>query len=242
MEYDLMQKFYQTEWFDIQFNSFTKMNSSVQVDEEFYNKFYIEFFKKFSSYDELPENWKREKMLIANFIFEQMQNKSNILSIGCGNGFIENELSKMKWRGDLVAIEPSTSTSSWLKTNSHIKLLNGYFPDILSQKEKYDFAYVSYIDYIFDDKMYIKLLEDIKNYPINNFLLIGASVYNPSIKTIIKATIKNKLAYFGLFNQQLWGYKRTIEEHLDIFNQVNFKKIEYGQLANGAYWIKAINE
>lgn len=94
-----MQKFYQTEWFNIQFSSFTKMNSSIQADEEFYNKFYIEFFNKFTSYEQLPENWKKDKRLLADFIFEQIKDKANVLSIGCGNGFIENELSKMKYGG-----------------------------------------------------------------------------------------------------------------------------------------------
>lgn len=141
-----------------------------------------------------------------------------------------------------MAIEPSVNTSTWLKGNKKITLLNGYFPDIVESNQNFDFAYMSYIDYIFDDKTYIKLLKDIKEYPINNFLLVGASVYTPSIKITIKAAIKNILAKFGFFNQQLWGYKRTIAEHLDIFNQVNFKKVEYGQLNNGIYWIKATNE
>jgi SAM-dependent methyltransferase len=237
-----VQKFYQTEWFGIQFSDFTKMNSSIQADEEFYNMFYLEFFKKFNSYEELPVDWKKNKKELADFIFEQIKNKSNVLSIGCGNGFIENEISKMKWEGDLTAIEPSLNTSSWLKDNKNITLLNGYFPDILRDYKNFDFAYMSYIDYILNDKAYSKLLKDIKNYPIDNFLLVGASVYNPSIKNTIKTIIKNILAKFGLFNQQLWGYQRTINEHLNIFNQVNFKKIEYGQLNNGSYWIKATNE
>ena len=237
-----MRKFYQREWFGIQFSSFAKMNSSVQAGEEFYRKFYTEFFKKFNSYDDLPEDWKKHKKSLANYIFTQIEDKTNVLSIGCGNGFIENELSKMKWMGNLTAIEPSTDTSSWLKNNKKVTLLNGYFPDALTGNDNFDFAYMSTIDYVFDDEAYIKILKDIKNYPINDFLLIGASVYSPNWKTSMKCVIKKTLEKIGLYSHQLWGYQRTIEEHLSIFNQVNFKKVEYGQLDNGTYWIRATHE
>jgi len=93
-----MQKFYQTEWFNIQFSSFIEMNASKQADEEFYNKFYAEFFKKFSSYSELSNKWKEEKEQVVNFIYENIKNYNKILSIGCGNGYIEYSLNK-KWGG-----------------------------------------------------------------------------------------------------------------------------------------------
>lgn len=101
---------------------------------------------------------------------------------------------------------------------------------------------MSYIDYVFDDNMYVNMLKDIKEYPINDFLLIGASVYTPNFKESIKYLIKNLLSFIGLYNQQRWGYQRTVMEHLAIFKKAGYKNIEYGKLENGTYWIRAKNE
>lgn len=101
---------------------------------------------------------------------------------------------------------------------------------------------MSYIDYVFDNKMYIQILKDIKSYHIDEFLLIGISVYKPNTGQNIKNMIKSLFANFNILNQQLWGYQRTIEEHIDIFNKAGFKQVQYGQLKNNLFWIKAINE
>lgn len=141
-----------------------------------------------------------------------------------------------------MAIEPSLLLSHWLNKIDNIRLLNGFFPEILKNEKNIDFAYMSYVDYTLNDKLYLKILQDIKDYQIKNFLLIGASTYKPSIKSIIKSYLKTILGYLGLYKQQFWGYQRTIEEHLKLFNKVGFKNIEYGKLENNIYWIKAINE
>lgn len=237
-----MIKFWQTHWFNIEFSSFTTLNPYKLADEEFYTKFYQMFFKKFNSYEDLPHEWKQDKRMLANFIFEQAKYKQKILSIGCGNGFIEAELSKKMECGKLVAIEPSQNASKWLQDNHNIKLVNGYFPNCLARNEGFDFAYMSYIDYIFDDYLYLNILKDIKNYPINDFLLIGASVYTPNLKQSIIYYLKKIMSTIGVYHQQLWGYQRTIEEHLVLFKKTGYINLAYGQLENGVYWIMAKNE
>lgn len=236
-----MIKFWQKNWFDIEFSSFATLNPNRLANKEFYDKFYKEFYNKFNSYDDLPSRWKQDKRVLADFIFEQIKDKQKTLSIGCGSGFIETELSK-KWGGELVAIEPSQNASKWIKDHHNIKLINGYFPNCLSGDEKFVFAYMSYIDYVFDDKLYINILKDIKQYPIDDFLLIGASVYTKNLKQTIKYFIKNFMNMTGFYRQQLWGYQRTIEEHLALFQNAGYKNLEYGQLENGVYWIRAKNE
>lgn len=236
-----VRKFWQTNWFEIQFNSFETLNPNKLASEEFYDKFYKVFFKKFNSYEDLSKDWQKDKRILAEFILEQIKDKNKILSIGCGSGFVENELSS-KWDGELIAIEPSKNASKWVQENKNIKLINGYFPDCLDQKEKFDFAYMSYIEYVFNDSMYVDFLKKVKEYPIDDFLLIGASVYAPNFKESVKYSIKNLLSSIGFYNQQLWGYQRTIEEHLAMFKQAGYKNIKYGQLENSVYWIRAKNE
>lgn len=67
---------------------------------------------------------------------------------------IENELTK-KWK--LMAIEPSKVASKWISQNSKIDFVNGYFPDSIKSDENFDFAYMCYVDYVFDNKSYITL-------------------------------------------------------------------------------------
>jgi len=43
-------------------------------------------------------------------------------------------------------------------------------------------AIMSLIDYVFDDSLYIDILKDVKNYPIDDFLLSSVSVYNINFK------------------------------------------------------------
>ncbi len=84
-----MRRTWQKEWLGIDFKSFAALNSKKIADVFFYDKFYEEFYKKFSFYEEFPLDWKQQKRLIANFILEQTNDEDKILSIGCGNGYIE---------------------------------------------------------------------------------------------------------------------------------------------------------
>lgn len=236
-----MQKFWQTNWFDIEFSSFTKLNSTKQADEVFYEKFYTEFFKKFNSYEDLPEQYKKDKNLLVDFILEKIKDYNKGLAIGCGNGYIEKEIIK-KWGGELMADEPSKVASKWISQNSKINFVNGYFPNAIKCNENFDFAYMCYVDYVFDNKSYITLLQNVKNYPINDFLLVGVSTYSPNLIQTIKYNIKKLLSIFGFFNQQLWGYLRTIDEHKNILEKAGYTNIDFGQLKNGVFWLRAKND
>ncbi|PHM16501.1 MAG: hypothetical protein CJD30_11255 [Sulfuricurvum sp. PD_MW2] len=236
-----MIKMFETTWFGINFNSFSELNSSKQANESFYDLFYQAFYKKFHSYDELPKAWKEQKSSLATFIHSHIKSKTSILSIGSGNGYIENELSKI-YNGTITALEPSKTASLWLKSNPKVTLINGYFPDALHQNNQFKFAYMSYTDYVFDDTSYVNILKTIKNYPIDEFLLVGASMYDPSPKFCMKYFIRLVLIQLGFLKKQLWGYQRTLKEHTDIFQKAGYRNLQSGQLADGTYWIKATNE
>lgn len=237
-----MIKMFQSNWFGIDFATFTDPDPSKQADEAFYDLFYEQFFKKFNSYDELPLEWKAHKSSLANFIFSHVQYKKATLSIGCGNGYIENELSKMKFSGTLTAIEPSITASRWLKDNEKITLIHGYFPDALKTHTSFDFAYMSYIEYVFQDEAYVNILKEIKAYPIHEFLLVGASTYPSTVSFLVKHILKTVLIRLGVIKGQLWGYQRSLEEHLSIFQQAGYENVEHGKLSDGTLWIKARNE
>ena len=85
-----MRKIWQTEWFGIQFSDFIDVNSMNIADEKFYEKFYERFYEKFKSFDDLPKSWVSNKLNVAKDLLEFSKNYDEVLSIGCGNGIIED--------------------------------------------------------------------------------------------------------------------------------------------------------
>ena len=84
------------------------------------------------------------------------KNKKNVLSIGCGIGFIENNLVE-KWNnGNYYLIEPSKVSLNWAKENKTLKIFPGYFPSALTDFPRIDLAYCIAIDYVFNEGEYIK--------------------------------------------------------------------------------------
>jgi LPS O-antigen subunit length determinant protein (WzzB/FepE family) len=77
-----MRKFYQKEWFGIDFESFAELDHKKIADASFYDKFYDEFYRQFSSYEELPEDWKFSKKQVADLILKQT-NKNDRLPKRC---------------------------------------------------------------------------------------------------------------------------------------------------------------
>ncbi len=234
-----MKKLYQKEWFGINFKSFAKLNAMKMADTSFYDKFYDEFYRKFSSYEELFQDWKKSKKIVADFILNQTNNDNRLLSIGCGNGYIEYLL--WKEGRNITAIEPSVPATNFLRQNSNVKLYEGYFPSCLenANESSFDLAYMCGTEYVFNEKELFKLLEDIKDFNIKSFLLVSASIYNNSLLSLIKDMIKKILSFMGLYELgQFWGYSRTPDEFIKAFTDTGFKDIKNGFLQENCFWIK----
>jgi hypothetical protein len=166
-----MRKIYQEEWFGIQFSSFAELDSKNIAGSDFYARFYAEFFRKFKSYDDLSEDWRSGKQEVADHLAKIIHGYSRVLSIGCGNGYIENLLvGKHNFRGTITALEPNIASCQWLNTN-HIQLVHGYFPEAILDAATYNFAYAASIDYVFSDIDYVKFLKSLKQSGIDDLLL-----------------------------------------------------------------------
>jgi hypothetical protein len=245
-----MMKTYAYEWFGIKFNSFAVLSRKKLADAKFYEKFYCEFYKRFHSYSELPDFYKRSKDEVAHFLYKIVKNKRKILSIGSGNCIIEQTLSNLLLENNnrvaelghnITAIEPSIPISSiWLKAKN-VKLLQGFFPDVLEPKENFDVTYASNIDYTFNDELYFKFLKSVVDFGIKDFILtdiitppyLGTSVF-------IKNVIKDLLSDFNLYEtRQFWGYMRTINEHKVFLKKAGFSHIEFGDFSYGSKYLRA---
>ena len=71
----------------------------------YYELFYDEFFKRYDSYDQLPMNWRKPKIQLAEDINVNLIKKYHVKSLGFGIGFIKGELDKIT-NAEITAVEP----------------------------------------------------------------------------------------------------------------------------------------
>lgn len=67
--------------------------------------FYDEFFKRYDSYGQLPMNWRKLKIQLAEDINVNLIKKHHVKSLGVGIGFIKGELDKIT-NAEITAAEP----------------------------------------------------------------------------------------------------------------------------------------
>ena len=230
-----MQKLYQDEWFGINFNSFSKMDSKCMPDQNFYDKFYAEFYKRFSSYEDLPSEWKKKKAMIADYLACNSTEGMKILSIGCGIGYIEDILKKNR---NITAIEPSYNATIFLERSGGVKIYYGYFPQCLEgSAEKFDLIYLVDTDYVFDKKGLIGLLKHAKEY--SDTIIIVSIFQKIRFLNKIKNFIKLILTFFNIYERgQFWGYSRIPKDLLSCFMKAGYSAIEHGFLNADSYWVK----
>jgi len=238
-----MRKLFQKSWFDIPFSELNvSISSDKLADVIFYEKFYEKFYNRYNSYEDLPKDWLLIKNEIADHISTCIDDEGSILSIGCGIGYIEKQLSKNYSSINIVAIDPGGCSSKWVKGN--VKLLNGFFPNVLSgiySSNDFNFVYASSIDYVFDDKSYINFFSSLIKFGFNDFLLTEIFVPNNNISLLFKEGLKRILSKLHLYDiGQFWGYLRSDKEHLRLLKKAGFTNFEKGRYNHGAHWIRAM--
>jgi len=190
-----MQKIWQKHWFGIRFNEFTYLDENKIADKDFYKKFYDVLFNRFSGYNDLPKSWLASKSQIAKDIYLHFPNK-NILSIGCGIGWIEttinNLINESHGNGTIVALDPSITECLWMPTE--IDFRKGYFPDAV-KGEIFDVAYASVIDYCMNDDQYIRFLSSVYDFGIKEFMLaeLMTGQFEWEFQQHVKEILKNYL-------------------------------------------------
>jgi len=241
-----LRKIYQKDWFNIDFISLPVRISSKEIaGADFYTAFYKEFYEKYNGYDELPQFWIKLKNELVEHLSTLSVDKK-ILSIGCGNGYIEYKLLEANIPSSIVAIEPGNISSKWIDKKK-INLFSGFFPQAIEGKytvTDFDLIYASGIDYVFNDKEYLNFLKSVVDFGCSDFFLTEIFVPNNSflsfIMHYIKYFIKPFFEIFGLYSKgQFWGYLRTINEHKKFLSKAGFNDFEVGRYKHGAYWIVA---
>jgi hypothetical protein len=240
-----MKRLFQNDWFGIKFSDLEiDLSMGSIADVNFYSCFYQAFYNKFHGYNDLPKEWRSLKDEIVNHIYELLGENDRILSIGCGVGYVEDQLCLKKNQIEIIGIEPGTDVTKWI--NKKVIILHGLFPSVLDNQflsKDFDFVFASSIDYVFDDRSYAEFLKSVFDFGVSEFLLTEIFVPDEGLVAFLKTNIKLFLETVGIRDvkqsMQFWGYLRTIDEHLVFLRNAGFSNFDTGKYNHGAYYIMA---
>lgn len=254
-----MRRFYQESWQGIPFTTFAHTHFFHLADAKFYSVFYEELFRRYQSWEDLPEVWRRNKtadaLWIASRLKKMQEEKTHdsplrVLSIGSGVGFMERML--LKEMGDSIELyvnEPSTVCMKWLRRLIPAdRIFIGQPPDCLSPDIYYDMIYLSAVDYGIPQAQLSHTLDSLRYQllPNGEILCLSASLLEEespvaAFVNFCKNCIRGILHYLGIRKQQFWGWRRTRSEYRQLFASSGYKSVEDGFLDDGfgTYWIRA---
>lgn len=236
-----MIKIFQKRWFDIEFSEFTHLDANKLADNQFYKKFYQHFYACYPNYETLPSNYVKAKKQIAVHLAQliRLKKAQSILSVGCGNGLIEKELYQLLPHLELSVYEQDANNLKWLKDLTGIKLYFGETLDCLPSSKKYDFIYLSSVDYALTNEQYTQLLLSLKQISNSSIILTNIILPYPTFLKFFTYWIKYTLFKIRLYHPgQLWGYLRHIHEHKAIFNDCGFEIKNIGKAFQNLSWIE----
>lgn len=239
----MLKKIFQTEWHNIKFTEFSKLSKMRIADSEFYKSFYVYFFSKYDSYEELDTNWKVHKKKVANYIADNYELlKKKILALGVGTGYIEKEL-YLKGVHDLYIQEIRKEPLKWIKEYiPEQQIFAGFFPTCISSSHKFDLIYISGIEYVLKDDELIQLLKNVKSYLKKGGKCLLLSYTFEEDKKILKEIIdtiaefkKDMMRLSSIIlnsnnKEQFWGYIRSISRFKYLFQKAGFNKISIKEL------------
>lgn len=248
-----MRPFYQTEWQDIPFSSFTEMSNEKLADSAFYDAFYRAVFQKYFGYEALDPGWRRAKDEIADWLAAFCADGIRVLSVGCGLGYIEQRLwHEHGGRIDLHVQDYASESLRWLRQvmpANHIHDV-GDRPNSISERNSYDLIYLSAVDYALPTNELIALLSAARKQLCTNgqIFMISASFLDDSFgKGFVSAAkdfVRWMLEQFGLYKRgQLWGWMRSRAEYRAIMLAAGMAEVTDGFVETphqSTYWIKGI--
>lgn len=253
-----MRRFYQESWQGIPFTTFAHTRFFHLADAKFYSVFYEELFRRYQTWEDLPETWRKNKAKDALWLAQRLKalkdrkgedRPMRVLSLGSGVGFMERML--IKEMGDAIELyvnEPSTVCMKWLRRLIPAdRIFIGQPPDCLSPDIYYDMIYLSAVDYGIPQAQLAHTLDHLRFLllPGGETVCFSASLLEEEslaarFVNFCKNCIRGVLHYVGIRKQQFWGWRRTREEYRQLFASAGYKDIQEGFLDDGfeTYWIR----
>lgn len=223
---------WESNWKEIKFTELgIKLTFFTRASQDFYTTFYKMLFEKYTYYDDLPINTQNKKEALAKSIAEEIKSEKIVLSLGCGEGFVETKITDILPHLEIHTFDFADSAGAWINNNSRIKILNN------DDKKKYNLIYCSQLLYAISDKEMSEFLRFVKNHLQKDgiFLTVDYSllpsengkVQPPLILYKSKAMLLNLIRplYYLIFKRGemvFWGWQRDNKELNKLFLKNEF--------------------
>ena len=113
------RKKWESEWQGIKFTEIgVKLSLIKKASSEFYDAFYENLFEKYKSFSDLPISWRTNKLSVATELRDWLPINGSVLSYGCGLGFIEHEILKVRDDINLQCFDISDVPGKWFKSEN----------------------------------------------------------------------------------------------------------------------------
>ncbi len=252
-----MRRFYQESWQGIPFTNFAYTHFFHLADAKFYSVFYEQLFRRYQTWDDLPEQWRTNKASDATWLAARLKRVHEaepdrlprVLSIGSGVGYMERMLIReMRGQVELYVNEPSTVCMKWLRRLIPAdRIFIGQPPDCLSPDITYDLIYLSAVDYGIPQARLEHTLSMLRYLlrPGGELVCLSASLLEEDgpvagFVNFAKNCLRGVLHYIGIRRQQFWGWRRTQTEYRQLFISSGYRSVQDGWLDDGfnTYWIR----
>lgn len=247
------RKLFQTHWHDIYFKDLgIPLSVELLPTVEFYNKYYLEFFKKNKNFSDMSAEWRNNKNATANFLAAEIKNNSKVLSYGCGLGYIEIKLSSLRPDLFIEAYDYSSSSSKWLKQH---RANNLFFIDYYS-RNFYDSIILVQVLYSIPHKDAVELLKSLFMRLSTNaeLIIINTSSCRDEnslnfkfrniffLQNLIK--LKNLIMklIFSKSNSQFWGWNRNNAAYISMIEEAGGSILRQCSAAEQSVIISTINK
>lgn len=213
---------YEKEWLSISLKNISNEHIKKIPNTSFYDSFYKAFMKNSLKLD---NGWVEYKRAVSDWIeqtilAEKQQSAKHplkILSLAVGTGLIEEGWIK---KGYDVYLQECQGVSLELikKSCPEVKILICDARSIPCEDNAYHIVVFVTLDYVFDRKGYIELLQEIKRLLCPGGTTVCYCVSNITFKTAL-SELKRKV-----FHKKIkgipWGYARTVAEHIKLGSNV----------------------
>jgi hypothetical protein len=254
-----MRKLYERSWLGVEFVSIAKSSPQVLASPVFWEAFYQAVFQQLGAWTEIDRvdpDFRNAKKAVAAFIFSRIKSRDNILSIGCGVGWIEHcllEMGQGTMHLEVTDVAPAAFTLI-RKELPASRVHPGFFPECIPADRHYSLIFMVDIDCTMDQSSLTLFLAKVKGRLTKEgrCLLISGTLDPPvSLWWKLLRAGKNVLAPLleaaGLLQRgHFLGWYRHKEEFYQAFSRAGYSELREGFIAAGPnpvgyYWIEARN-
>lgn len=235
----LETKIFQSEWHNINFSDLNiELSRDSLPEATFYDKFYSELRKKYSSYSQLDKHWIRGKIETSGRLIEKIKPSGRVLSYGCGIAFVERIIAFCLSNTKVYGYDFAENFSHFSQINTYmpknLHLLHGANNPLNTKSTKFDTIIACQLLYALEKKEIESLVSRFAGAIKEEGNLI--IVHHPPSKTHINEFTKNAKKLIGraaqkivgirpkeMQKRQFWGWSRDDETYIRICASAGMK-------------------